>query len=372
MMRRPAVLSLVGAAWLLTAAVPARAQDVLDAARQAASRADGLAILSAHLGERPRDVDARLLYALLLSWEERYDEARAEFRLVLEEAPAYTDARVGLMNVEWWSGNRRAAREQADLILARDPGQPQARDVRARFDAASRPWQAATVVAFDRFNDGRQPWHEQQVSLTRQTPSGPVIGRFSNARRYGGSDRQFEAEYYPRLRPGTYAFVALAVAPEHTLYPKRRLALDLYQSLGGGVEVSGGYRRLEFASAASIYVATVTKYVSSWMVTAKVYRVPGAGAAADSTSFHGVVRRYFGSDGGSYAGAGFSQGLNREEVRGAGDLSAVDYRTVRGQSELAIAPRLRLQLEASLSRQGTATRAALWQTTGALGLMVRF
>jgi hypothetical protein len=38
---------------------------------------------------------------------------------VLEQAPTYTDARVGLMNVEWWSNHLTAAREQVDFILSR-------------------------------------------------------------------------------------------------------------------------------------------------------------------------------------------------------------------------------------------------------------
>ena len=75
----------------------------------------------------------------MLSWEGRYDEARPVLRQVLTQAPTYTDARVALMNVEYWSGHSAAALEQADLILTSQPGHVAARDVRDRIKAAKPP-----------------------------------------------------------------------------------------------------------------------------------------------------------------------------------------------------------------------------------------
>jgi YaiO family outer membrane protein len=356
---------------VLLLAAPIDAQEILTRARTAPTRADGLAMLDAHLAQAPRDVDARLLFALMLSWEGRYDEARREFQRVLDQAPGYTDARVGLMNVEWWSGRRAEARAQVDVILARDPGHPQARLVRQRLDAANRPWKATTSVGFDRFSDDRATWQEQQLSVSRQTAAGAVIARVSHARRFSRHDEQFEVEFYPSIRPGTYGFVSVGVAPDQVLYPKRRLAFDLYQGVGGGFEVSGGYRRLDFSTATSIYVGTVTKYVGNWMVTGKVYRVPAPGSL-DSTSGHLVVRRYYGGDGSSFVGVGYSQGLSREEIRGVGDLAALDSHTVRGQIDTVVSARFRLQVEASTSRQERTSGRSLWQTSLSSGVSVRF
>ena len=363
--------SLTIGAFVVVVAAPLQAQDVRSRARTAPTRADGIALLATHLADRPRDVDARLLYALMLSWDGSYDAARREFQRVLEQTPTYLDARVGLMNVEWWSGRLTAAREQVDLILQREPGHPQARLVRQRLDAANRPWRATTSFSVDRFNDGRRAWHEQQVSMSRQTSIGSVIGRANRAHRFSSTDQQFEVDFYPSLRPGTYGFVSVGLSPDHLLYPKRRFAFDLYQSLGHGVEVSGGLRRLEFTDATSIYVGTVTKYLGNWMLTGKVYRVPAPGLL-DSTSGHAVVRRYFGSDGSSFLGFGYSQGLSREEIRGVGDLIALDSQTVRGQVDALVTPRLRVQAETSTSRQERTSGRALWQTSVSTGFSVRF
>ena len=100
--------SLFFMACLLVAPLCAAGQDdILTKARAAATsgrREEALRMLETHLGEVPRDVDARLLYGLVLSWEGRYDEARPVLQQVLTQAPAYTDARVALMNVEYLVG----------------------------------------------------------------------------------------------------------------------------------------------------------------------------------------------------------------------------------------------------------------------------
>ena len=363
-------------AWAtLGPARPARAQgeDVVAAARKTAEtrRPEALAALELHLASHQRDVDARLLYGLLLSWEARYDESRRELQTVLVQAPAYRDARVALMNVEWWSGHLAAARDAAATILAGDPGNQPARDVRAQADALSRPWSAGISYSHDAFSDGRAPWHETATSIARLTPRGSVILRVSDARRFALGDQLVETEIYPRLRAGTYAFLGVGLSADEILYPANRVAFDLYQSLGGGFEVSGGYRRLAFATATSIYVATMTKYIGNWMLTGKVFHVPGDGSL-DSTSYHGGFRRYFGGDGTSYAGLTYSHGFSREEIRNVADLTTLDSDTIRGEIDRQLAGRFRAFTAVGTSRQERQGRPRLWQTSLNAGLLVQF
>ena len=97
------IASLVFLSAVLVAPCAAGQDDILTKARAAATSGraeDALRMLQSHLDEAPRDVDARLLYGLVLSWEKRYDEARPVLQQVLTQAPGYTDARVALMNVE--------------------------------------------------------------------------------------------------------------------------------------------------------------------------------------------------------------------------------------------------------------------------------
>jgi YaiO family outer membrane protein len=346
--------------------------DVTGRARAAFSSgrtAEALEMLHTHLADVPRDVDARLTYGLLLSWSTRYEEARVELRRVLEAAPNYGDARVALMNVEWWSGQTATAGDLAAQILAEDPGNPQARLVRDRVDAQSRPWTITTWYSVDTFND-RDAWHETSAALGRQTLVGSFIVRGTNAARFGYTDQLVEVEAYPSFRAGTYAFVGVGAATKRDLYPEYRLAFDLYQSLGRGIEVSGGYRRLALTAPVSIYVGTITHYVGHWSVTAKTFFVPSA--EHDSWSFHGETRRYVGASGRSFLGVTASQGFSREEPRGLGDVVGLHSQTIRGQADLELSPRMRLLFTSAVSRQERAAREPQWQTTVAAGAAWQF
>jgi YaiO family outer membrane protein len=360
---------------ILTLCVHAAAgqDDVLEKAREAATSgrpAEALTLLEARLEQTPRDVDARLLYGLVLSWEGRYDEARSALRQVLAQTPEYTDARVALMNVEYWSGHSSEARDLANQVLARNAGNTTARAVRERLDAAARPWLATTSYTVDAFSDGTDAWQEISAYVTRLTPIGSLSVRGNHAARFGLDDQLIEVEFYPRFRPGTYAYIAGGLAPDSTLYPNHRFAFDLYQSLGHGFEVSGGLRHLDFDTVTRIYVGTLTKYLGNWMFTGKVYHVPTEGPL-DSTSYHGGFRRYFGSDGTSYGGLKYSHGLSRE-IRSLVDLATLNSDTFGGEFDVLFGTRLRIFGSAGTSRQERTTRPTLWQTTVNSGFSVQF
>jgi YaiO family outer membrane protein len=361
--------------FVLAAAVRAAGQDdVLARAREAATSGrspEALSILEERLADTPRDVDARLLYGLVLSWEGRYDEARPALQQVLAQTPDYTDARVALMNVEYWSGNSVQALEQAETILAKQPGNVTARAVRERLEAAARPWWVTARYSLDTFNDGTEPWHETNLYVTRRTPVGALIVRGNHAARFGNDDQMVEVEFYPRFRPGTYAYLSVGVAPDASLYPSSRFAFDLYQSIGRGLEVSGGARYLDFGTVTKMYVGTLAKYVGTWMFAGKVYHVPGEGPL-NSTSYHGGFRRYYGGDGTSYAGITYSHGFSREEIRSLADLATLDSDGVYADVDHLFGSRLRVFATGGTGRQERANRPAVWQTTIVSGVSVQF
>lgn len=364
---------LIVAAILFIARTAAAQNDVITTARamySSGQHPQALATLKGHLSGTPRDVDARLVYGLMLSWDGRYDEARAELQQVLMQTPEYKDARVALMNVEWWSGRTAQARDLSAQILTRDPGDPQARLMQQRLDARTRPWSVKTGYSVDAFNDGADPWHEFELSIARQMSKGSVIVRGTNAARFGYRDQLIEFEAYPRLRVGTYAFLSVGAATQRDLFPDYRAAFDLYQSLGGGVEVSGGYRRLQFSSPVDIYVGTATKYLGRWSMTERVSFVPGE--VSNSWSFHTESRRYLGSEGTSFVGAAYSHGFNREEPRGLGDSIQLRTNTLRGQADLSVSPQTRVLFTVSTSRQERALRTPLWQTAVSASTAYRF
>ena len=113
----------------------------------------------------------------------------------------------------------------------------------------------------------------------------------------------------------------------------------------------------------------MTKYAGNWMLTGKVYFIPAE--PSDSTSYHGVVRRYFGSDGTSFLGVGYSHGFSREEIRNLTDLITLDSDTVRGEFDWRLGARLRAAASGSTSRQERAI-GPLRQNTVSASLRVIF
>ena len=389
--------------------VSAQPADILLSARDAATsghRDRALTDLETYLRTSPRDVDARLLYGLVLSWEGRYADAKRELLRVLDQTPNYNDARVALANIAWWNGDYtelkriaddgrmrrpddvewmlqdaraldglgqpREARQVVQTLLSQAPGHPQARSFKNRLDASLRPWSLTMGYGADRFSDGRTPWAEYAMSLSRQTPVGSVIARASHVERFGLSDRLFEVEMYPSFRPGTYGFVSVGFAKDDLLYPDYRVATDLYQSVGGGWELSAGFRRLAFTTMTDIYVGSVTKYTGSWMLTGKTMYVPDRQGPEDSVSFHGLVRRYVGGSGESFVGFGYSHGYSRDELEDRAELLALDADTLRASAELLVHSRWLLAVSGSSSRQERAERQPLWQHTLGGSLSVYF
>jgi YaiO family outer membrane protein len=365
--------TLLAIAFVHSAALTAGAQGDtrLSDARAAASsgrRAEALEILEGRLAATPLDVDARLLHAQILSWEGRYDDARRELRDVLRQSPSYADARIALMNVEWWSGRTREAHEAAGAVLAVNPGNAEARAIRDRSDAALRPWVAAISHSADAFSDGRGAWRETTTSLTRRIPRAALIARATDARRSGGSDRQFDIEIYPRFRPGTSASLGVGGGANGTFFPAYRVSFDLYQAVGRGFEVSTGVRRLGFDDARNLFVAGLAKYLGNWLITGKALHVPGA---ADTTAYQGGLRRYIGSDGTGYVGVAYSHGLSHEEIRNVADL-ALDSDTVRTELNRMFGGRMGVLIGGGTSRQERPSGGALWQISVTAGLMVQF
>lgn len=356
-------------------AVPAAAQDdVIARARTAAAegrRSEGLVLLAAHLATVPGDVDARLVYGLILSWDKQYEAARRELTRVLTEAPDYFDATVALMNVEWWSGRADEARRLMAQVLAREPGNEQARLVRQRLDARTRPWWVGVLYTHDSFDDDRAPWDETAIEIGRETPVGTAILRGSQASRFDQTDQQVEIDVYPLFRAGTYAYINVGVSPDHDLYPRHRYSAELFQSVGHGFELSAGYRAMAFDQRTDIASGQVTKYAGDWMLSARAEWVDDP-LASSSWSYQGAARWYFGVEGRSYVGASYRHGLTKGDPRGEGDLVSLGADTVKGEVRADVGPSWRVQASVSGSRQERSTTLPLWQTTLFGGLAFRF
>ena len=398
----------VAAVLLVTAGAPAELDaqvDTLTRARElafAGQRAESITLLEDSLKTSPNG-DARVLLGTVLSWEGRYDEARRELEGVLAGNPTHGDALPALINVELWSAHPARAEELASralrnrphdtaMLLARakalsalerpteardtldrlliiDPRDDAARQMRRGVRESLRLWRVSFGASHDEFSDRRVAWRESQVSLGRSTPIGTVSLRATRAQRFGYQDNQFEFEMYPRIRPGTYGYVAGAYSPDAVLFPAYRYAVDLNQSLGGGFEGSAGFRKLGFGTGVNIYTGSLSKYYGAWLFTGRTFITPKA--AGTSRSYHGSFRRYFGESG-AFAGLRYGRGGWREEVRNIDDFEVLASDVVAGEAAVVLRRRLELTVSGSYSREDRVERLDLRQYSLSTGLGFRF
>lgn len=354
------------------ASVALAAQSRFEQARElafAGEREAAREILVEVIEESPRHWDARIMLGRLYAWDKLYGEARKELLVVVRAKPGYADARNALVDVELWAdqptqalayldeglardpnhedflykkasaeqklGNLRGASVTVDRLLDRNPGHARA----ARLHSSIRLKRAANKFTIGYgYTDAdtlSNPWHGVSVSLNRRTPIGSVILRSNWSERFQKRAQQFEIDAYPRLIDGMYAYVNYGYS-EDSLYPRHRYAGELYANLPHGIELSAGFRRLEFAnSQVTIYTGTVAKYVGSWWISLRPYITPKD--VSTSRSYALTVRRYFG-DRDSYLGVTSGFGSSPTETISIFDLDRLDSRKVSVAYSKALGP----------------------------------
>ena len=366
-------------------------------------RAEALEFLKRHLEERPQDSDGRVLFGIVLSWEGDYDQARQELEKVLATNRTHGDALPALINVELWSDHperaeeltreglrdrpnsptlllararalknlneQEAAVQVLDRLLAADPVNKEAEQMLSGLRDSSRRWEASFEHSYEWFSDHRSAWNEDQLSLKRLTTAGSLIGRFSHANRFSSGSNQAEIDFYPKFRPGTYAYLNVGYSPDATLYPRYRFATDLYQSLGHGWEASGGYRRLGFSSKVNIYAGSLAKYYGNWLFTGRIFLTPDS--VGTTHSFNLSARRYSG-EGISYWGLRCGHGSSPAEIRSLQDIAVLNSSSFYGELFQVLNGRWALNFRAGFSQENRIGTANLWHYLANGALYFRF
>jgi YaiO family outer membrane protein len=398
----------IAAIWLLLLAwSPARAEeDLLTHARTLATshyREEALDLLAARLGEHPTDVDARLLYGLILSWEGRWDDAREALKQAVAQTPGYADAVMALANVEIWSGHpdaadgvtskyleekpgdigvllvraraRRALKQSADElqdlkdVLVLEPGNKEAADLRRAVREESSQWDFGSSYDSILFNDHTSSWNEETVSVRRGVNAGSLIFRGSRATRWGYKSSLAEMDWYPHIRPGTYAYLNFGYSPEGILYPTFRAGAELFQNLGHGYEASAGMRRLMFSTTkVSVYTGSVGRYYKNWYASARTFIVPGD--PSPSVSGQLLVRRYF-DDGERYVGFRYGRGAAPFEIRNLNDIGVLDSSSYGAETYWRFGNHVLISVSGGTAKQDRINRDLLQQYYFSLGLSLR-
>ena len=383
---------------------PGTAEILVEGRRLATSgqRPQAIALLQHHLEARPDDVDARTLLGIIRSWNGEYVEARNQLRIVLDSSPGYYDAVAALANIELWDGNAdmalslatsvvrrnpkdtgialtkaraevslgrvRDARDTLERLLAVEPGNQQAIDLRTRLADNNRLWSVGYGYGGDWFSDRRTPWQEQSAVLKRQAGFGSVSLTWSQARRYGLKDQQYEVELYPRLRAGTYMYLDAGGSVDAILYPTYRAGAHLYQSVGRGIEASIGMSRLGFGRGINIYVGSLSKYLGTWLLIGQVFVTPHD--LGTNASYHLAVRRYLSDK--EFVGVRVHRGAAKENIRTINDVLVLNASGVSAELVLLLGPHVSVTCRGSFESQERALLSPLKQYSATSRLDFRF
>jgi len=295
------------------------------------------------LERNPKHADARVLLGRTLAWDRRFDQARIELRTVLAAHPSYLDARAALIDVELWDGKpeeaarlceeglndrpdasellyrkykalKKLGREEEALkamrkAAAAEPGNRDFRRIVDRAEADGLRNKLAVWYRFENFEQSSSTWHETGVQIDRKYPWGTLIGRVTQAWRFGNSGQMFEVDAYPKLPNRFYMYLNAGVSGSN-LFPNYRYGAELYKNFDGGWEASIGAFRMHFDSGiAKLYTGTIGKYWKNWWLSLRP--TVSVRDPSNSVSWRFTGRRYFG-DPENYAGFSVGTGSRPE------------------------------------------------------------
>ncbi|MEX0290413.1 MAG: YaiO family outer membrane beta-barrel protein [Flavobacteriaceae bacterium] len=148
------------------------------------------------------------------------------------------------------------------------------------------------------------------VNLKRQTKFGAVIPRISYANRFQIHGLQYGISAYPKLAKKMYAYLSYAYSSA-SIYPNHSVGGDLYASLPGSIEVSGGARYMAFdARDISIITNSLGWYKGNYYFSLRSYITPRANNLT-RVSGNLIVRKYL-KDAENYLGASAGIGFSPE------------------------------------------------------------
>jgi YaiO family outer membrane protein len=294
------------------------------------------------IARNPSYYDVQVFLARTYAWDEQYVEARSLLSSVLRESPSNKEAIEALTDVELWDKNFQSALEVANRGLSSYPRDEELLLKKARALARlGKDEEALTVLltleeinptrtevvslmesvkarsvlngigvnyAFDRFSDVYDAMNYVSFQLSRKTSYGSAFARLNYTDRFQAHGIQVEADLYPRLGDGVYAYLNYGFS-QSTLFPKHRLGAEFYTKLPSSFEGSIGLRYLSFdaSSTVTMYTGTIGYYFGNYWLSFRPYFIPNHSGISNSASV--TMRRYIGDADtfvSLHAGAGFS------------------------------------------------------------------
>lgn len=261
---------------------------------------------------------------------------------------------------------RREAAKAVQQALAVAPDRADVRALDAQLRQELRGGEA--MVGFDEksWRDRLPEWREWQGSLRANTAVGPFVARGSYVQRGTLRDDRLEVEAYPAF-PNGYLALGIGAASDATLYARTTLSAEGYATLGGFVEASAGYRRMNFSSPVDILTGSLGAYVGNNLVSGRV-----TGVLHDGGTSVLLSGRHFVGDDGAYVGLRLGTGSVPVELFTPTDFEVRFSRSAAAEVRAVVMRHLILSAEGELGREGLAGGGATNYTAARVGVGVRY
>lgn len=210
-----------------------------------------------------------------------HETARIEARNLVNAYPGYGDARILLARIMAWQKNYGEAELVLDTLLAKDPANPDALDLKDDISKWSeQPGISNTNIvagySIDRFTVPYSlSWQTYRLGASHKFKWGTGAASVNTGYITAGStvsnrsaEMQFEVEAYPKISSRNYAFISYAFSPG-SHFPSHRTAFEIWQVLPAGWVASAGLNYYRFDRNIFISAASVEKYAGKYWLSLK-------------------------------------------------------------------------------------------------------
>ena len=314
------------------------------------------------------DPEAEYLRIRELAFQGNYTTAAADARALVNNFPAYGDARILLGRIMAWQKDYVNAAAVIDTLLMSEPNNEDA--LSARRDISLWSKENSPVVTdvragyfFDTYSvPYSRFWQVFKAGMGHNFSWGPASASINAGNIITGepssvqaTELQFEVDAYPKLTDKNYAYLDYAYSPGK-YFPTHRAALEVWQILPARFAVSAGVNYYYFDRNIFIGLASVEKYLGKYWFSFKTYVYFKDNGP--TTSFYLNARRYL--KGQNYLQLTLGTGTAPDEPF---DLQTSIMRlrahSIRLAYNVSVSSRLMVRLNAGYSREKY--EDALWR-----------
>jgi YaiO family outer membrane protein len=180
------------------------------------------------LAREPRSADAWVELGFLNAVSGQTDAARDAFLRALEIAPDYDDAKLGLAQLAYRSGDLPAARMWIGRISPERTDDPELRALRRAAGAAGATrttWRWDAFAAYSSLSNGGAPWREASLAASRRSGRSSVGLGVERVQRFGLHDTYGEVRFNRQFAHGAWG-VALGGAGDPNFKPEAAIRFE--------------------------------------------------------------------------------------------------------------------------------------------------